>query len=85
LPGNKFLINDNDSYNGPIIVGGTGIFSMDFGVYPIYSLRLHENNNYDTYPTIIDIIYQTAGEETRLGTCDICQKREEKEEKRINT
>ena len=63
LPGNRFLINDNKDKNGPIVVGASGVFSMDFGVYPIFSLRIHKDNQYTTYPTMIDIVYQTAGEE----------------------
>ena len=56
LPGNKFKINGN-----PIIINNTGTFSMDFGVYPIDDLRIYKNNNYETYQTVIDIVYQQYG------------------------
>ena len=56
LPGNSFLINDDDK-NGPITIGGTGMFQLNFEIYPITSLRISEKNKYRTYPTIIDIVY----------------------------
>ena len=54
LPGNKFQINDNSV----IVINGTGNFSMDFNAYPINSIRIHKDNNYETYQTVIDIVYQ---------------------------
>ena len=62
LPGNKFLIN-NDDKNGPITIGNTGIFQLNLGVYPITSLCVSRNNHYRTYPTIIDIIFQALEED----------------------
>ena len=56
LPGNKFKINDNT-----IIINNTGTFNMDFNIYPVESLRLYRYNNYETYQTVIDLVYQTTG------------------------
>jgi hypothetical protein len=55
LPGNKFVINDN--LKNIIKIGSSGVFNMDFGNNPIFSIRLLDNNSYTVYPTIIDIIY----------------------------
>lgn len=59
LPGNKFQINDVNE----IIINSTGNFAMDFNYYPIESLRMYKNNNYQTYQTVIDIVYQQYEEE----------------------
>ena len=61
LPGNKFILNDN--LNNVIRIGSSGVFNMDFGNDPIFSIRILDNNNYTTYGTTLDIVYLTAQEE----------------------
>lgn len=52
-PGSKFKIDDN----GEIVIGNTGIFSLETQKYPIKSLMV-SNFNVETYPLIIDIVYK---------------------------
>ena len=61
LPGNKFMINNNPK--NILQLSGTGIFNMDFGGFPITSLRIYESNNYYNYPMTIDIVYLTGEQE----------------------
>ena len=51
-PGSKFKID-----NGEIVIGNTGIFSLETKKYPIKSLTIL-NSNVNTYPLIIDIVYK---------------------------
>lgn len=64
LPGHKFKINDID--DSIITIGTSGNFNMDFGDYPIESIRVHKDyiNKLETYPLIIDIVYQEREEES---------------------
>ena len=58
LPGNEFMLND-DAKN-IVRINNQGIFSMDFGDYPITSLRSAKPNKYEAYTTTIDIVYQSV-------------------------
>ena len=61
LPGNKIIINDNEK--SVIRIGASGVFNMDFGNNPIFSLRVSENNQYDLYDMYIDLVYLSAKED----------------------
>lgn len=52
-PGSKFKID-----KGEIIIGNTGIFSLETQKYPIKILEILEPFFIDTYPLIIDIVYK---------------------------
>lgn len=54
LPGSRFKINTDEL--SEITINATGNFSMDFSDSPIRSLRMFQGNNYNIYPTIIDIV-----------------------------
>ena len=51
-PGSKFKIG-----NGEIVIGNTGIFSLETQKHPIKNLEILESI-IDTYPLIIDIVYK---------------------------
>lgn len=55
IPGNKLIFNNNET--NVIRIGASGIFNMDFGNTPIFSIRVQANNSYDLYGTTIDLIY----------------------------
>lgn len=59
LPGTTFKINqiDFEASTIPLIIGPTGNFSIECEEYPITSMKLIEIVN-DSYPIIIDIIYE---------------------------
>lgn len=51
-PGSRFKID-----NGEIVIGNTGIFSLETQKHPIKSLSIL-NSIVNTYPLIIDIVYK---------------------------
>ena len=51
-PGSKFKIG-----KGEIVIGNTGIFSLETQKHPIKNLSI-SNPIVDTYPLIIDIVYK---------------------------
>ena len=51
-PGSKFQID-----NGEIVIGNTGIFSLETQKHPIKNLSI-SNPIVNTYPLIIDIVYK---------------------------
>lgn len=52
-PGSKFKIG-----KGEIVIGNTGIFSLETQKYPIKNLEILEPFFIDNYPLIIDIVYK---------------------------
>ena len=51
-PGSKFQID-----NGEIVIGNTGIFSLETQKHPIKNFSI-SNPIVNTYPLIIDIVYK---------------------------
>lgn len=63
LPGSRFKVGDDRDTKNIITINATGNFSLDLRNYPIQHFRISQDNAYNYYPTIIDMVYAEAGED----------------------
>lgn len=60
LPGNRFYFSEEAEEGEYVIIPNTGKFQMNVENRPIAFLSAAAGNKYGTYPTIIDLIYESS-------------------------
>ena len=60
LPGNRFYFSEDAEEGEYVTIPNTGKFQMNVENRPIAFLSAAAGNKYGTYPTIIDLIYESS-------------------------